>query len=256
MLRPRIIPALLLDGEGLVKTIEFKDPRYIGDPLNAVKLFNEKEADELVILDINASIHKNEPKYELIEKIANECRMPMSYGGGIKTFDQASKIFKFGVEKIIVSSLFFENLIQINKMAKVFGNQSVVICLDVKKSKFSFEYGVYFNRGKNKAKYSLIECIQLAQESGAGEIIFNFIDRDGRMEGIDHETILSWKKICKVPITILGGIGSLDDIQKAISKLGIIGIACGSLFVYKGKHKAVLINYPNQETKEKLFLDC
>jgi cyclase len=253
MLSSRIIPVLLLDGEGLVKTKEFSSSKYIGDPLNAVRIFNEKESDELVLLDINASVLKKEPNFALIERIANECRMPFAYGGGIKTFEQAGKILSLGVEKVILSSLFFENTNQINKMIKTFGNQSVVLCLDIKKNLFIREYQVFINRGRKDSGVSVEKAIEIAQNLGFGELILNFIDRDGLMKGMDIESCLNWKRLCNIPITVLGGIGSLDDVKSVIDSLGVVGVGCGSLFVYKGKHNAVLINYPDISIKNKLL---
>lgn len=253
MLKPRIIPTLLLQDGGLVKTIKFDHPRYIGDPINAVKIFNEKEADELVLIDIDASRFGKEPDYRLIERIANECRMPLSVGGGIKSLEQANKILSFGVEKVIVSSLLIENQDKIKEMVNYLGSQSVVVCLDLKKTTFSKKYEFCVHNGRNKTGKYLDEVIEMATSLGVGEILINSIDLDGVMTGFDLDLIEIVKKKLTVPITALGGAGTLEDIKEVISKFGVIGVAAGSLFIYKGKLKAVLINYPNRELKTSLY---
>lgn len=253
MLKPRIIPTLLLKDGGLVKTTKFDNPRYIGDPINAVKIFNEKEADELVLIDIDASTLGKEPDYRLIERIANECRMPLSVGGGIKNLEQANKILGFGVEKIIVSSLLVENPEMISRMVNYLGSQSVVVSLDLKKTTFSKRYEFCLHNGRKKTGKYLDEVLNLAISLGAGEILINSIDLDGTMLGYDMDLLQSIKKRISVPVTVLGGAGTLEDLKNVIAQLGVVGVAAGSLFVYKGKHKAVLINYPNRELKTSLY---
>jgi cyclase len=252
MLHPRIIPCLLVHNKGLVKTVKFKSPKYVGDPINAVKIFNEKEADELMVLDIDASVQKREPDYKMIEDLARECRMPLCYGGGIKTAEQAGRIFSLGVEKIAISSIAAENPKIIAAIAAEVGNQSVVVVIDVKRKLFGGQ-DIYINNGTQKIKTDILEFINIAQENGAGEIVLNSIDCDGEMTGYDFELIAKVKSHIKTPLTLLGGAGTLDDMKKIITKFGIIGLAAGSLFVFKGKFKAVLINYPNGLEKEKLF---
>jgi cyclase len=244
MLAPRIIPCLLVHNKGLVKTIKFKDAKYVGDPINAVKIFNEKESDELMVLDIDATALGREPDYKMIENLAVECRMPLCYGGGIKTVEQATKIFNLGVEKIALSSSAIENPKLVSDIAKEVGNQSVVVVLDVKKKMFG-SYDVYTHNGTKKAKIDLEKFIKELQKLGVGEIVINSIDNDGVMKGYDVALIEKVKPLVDVPMTVLGGAGSLDDIKGLIKKFGIIGCAAGSLFVFKGKYKAVLINYPN-----------
>lgn len=253
MLKPRIIPTLLLKDGGLVKTTKFDDPRYIGDPINAVKIFNEKEADELVLIDIDASTLKKDPDYRLIERVANECRMPLSVGGGIKNLEQANKILGFGVEKIIVSSLLIENPEMITQMVNYLGSQSVVVSLDIKKTTFSKKYEFCMYNGKKKTGKYLDEVLNLAISLGVGEILINNIDFDGTMLGYDMELLQITKKLISIPLTVLGGAGNLEDIKNVIAQLGVVGVAAGSLFVYKGKLKAVLINYPNRELKTSLY---
>lgn len=252
MLYPRIIPCLLVHNKGLVKTVNFKESKYIGDPINAVKIFNEKEADELMILDIDASVKEKEPDYKMIENLAIECRMPLCYGGGIKTVAQARKIFNLGVEKIAISSSAVTNPQLVAEIAKEVGNQSVVVVLDIKKKMFG-GYDIYTENGTKKSTENLETLIDKFQNYGVGEIVLNSIDNDGRMKGYDIALIDKIKPTIDVPLTVLGGAGSLDDIQNLINKYGIIGASAGSLFVFKGKYKAVLINYPNRDEKKKII---
>ena len=252
MLAPRIIPCLLVHNKGLVKTVKFKDAKYVGDPINAVKIFNEKEADELIVIDIDATVEGREPDYKMIENLATECRMPLCYGGGIRTVEQATKIFNLGVEKIALSSAAIENPKLLTDIAKEVGNQSVVVVIDVKKKMFG-GYDVYTHNGTKKTKVDLEKFIIDFQSYGVGEIVINSIDNDGVMKGYDLNLIEKIKQLIDVPMTVIGGAGSLDDIRKLIEKFGIIGCSAGSLFVFKGKYKAVLINYPKQEDKQKLI---
>ncbi|MBW0434140.1 imidazole glycerol phosphate synthase subunit HisF [Leptospira yasudae] len=253
MLNPRIIPALLVQEGGLVKTTKFSNERYIGDPINAVRIFNEKEADELAVLDISASRNGLEPDFRLIERLANECRMPLCYGGGIKNLEQANRILSFGVEKIVVSSLIIENPKTVSEMARYLGNQSVVVAIDYKKAMLSKRSEVMIHNGTKKTGKNPEDLVKEAIELGAGEILLNSIDRDGMMDGYEIEMIKKIRNICTVPITVLGGAGSLEHIKNLIQEIGTIGVAAGSLFIYKGVHKAVLINYPNRQEKEALF---
>ena len=248
MLNPRITPCLLVHNKGLVKTVKFKDSKYVGDPINAVKIFNEKEVDELIVLDIDATVENREPDYKMIENLANECRMPLCYGGGIKTASQAQRILSLGVEKIAISSIVFDNPRLIKEISTKVGSQSVVIVFDVKKKLFG-GFEIYTHNAKNKIKQDLFELVEKVQNLGAGEIVINSIDNDGVMKGYDLDLIERVKNMSNIPMTVLGGAGTLEDIGKAIEKFGIIGCAAGSLFVFKGKYKAVLINYPSQEKK-------
>jgi cyclase len=253
MLQPRIIPCLLVHNKGLVKTTKFKDPKYVGDPINAVKIFNEKEVDELIVVDIDASVKNSEPDYKLIEKLAIECRMPLCYGGGIKTVEQAQRIFSLGVEKIAISSLAIENPDIITQLAERVGSQSVVVVLDVKKKTFSSKYEVYINNGKKGTGLDPVKFAVELETLGAGEIVINSIDQDGVMKGYDLELIDKIRDVISIPLTVLGGAGSLDDMAKVIKKHGIIGVSAGSLFVFKGKFRAVLINYPLPVQKEEMI---
>lgn len=252
MLRPRIIPSLLVHDNGLVKTVNFKEGKYVGDPINAVKIFNEKEVDELAVFDIDATVLNKEPDYALIEKLANQSRMPLCYGGGVKTVEQAQKIFGLGIEKIALSSAVIESPQLIYEIAKRVGSQSVIVVLDVKK-KLLGGYEVYTHNGKKSTGINPLKFIEEAERLGAGEIIINSIDQDGTMKGYDMNLIDKVRERIALPITVLGGAGSLDDIGKVINKHGVIGVAAGSLFVFKGIYKAVLINYPKRSEKDELI---
>ena len=251
MLLPRIIPCLLLTKEGLVKTENFKNPKYIGDPINTVKIFNEKKADELIILDIYATTQNYEPNYSLIDKIARESRMPICYGGGIKNLEQAKKIFSSGIEKISLSSIIFSNLHIISEISHYAGSQSTVVVLDLYKE--HDEYYIFINNGNTKIKENFKNFIKIIQEEGVREIVVNSINKDGSMTGFDFDLINEIFDLTNIPITVLGGAKNYSDLENVAKKYGPIGIAAGSLFVYKGSRKAVLINYPNKTDKIKIF---
>jgi len=258
MLRPRIIPCLLVHQGGLVKTQGFKEPKYVGDPINAVKIFNEKESDELIVLDIDATVLGREPDFGLIAKLAAECRMPLCYGGGVKTSDQAARIVDMGVEKVAVSAAAIANPALLSDMAAAVGQQSVVAVLDVRKKTglFAKGYEVYTHNGKTVHKADPITLAKQLQDAGAGEIVINSIDRDGFMQGYDLDLASQFRDVLKVPVTIMGGAGSLEHVGQLVSKLGVVGVAAGSLFVFKGKYRAVLINYPTPAQKIQLCRDA
>ena len=253
MLRPRISPCLLIHKKGLVKTVGFKNPKYVGDPINAVKIFNEKEVDELIVLDIDATVNEHEPNYDLISKLANECRMPLCYGGGIKKPEQAKKIVSLGVEKVALSSVAIEDSNIISEISMEIGAQSTVVVLDVKKSFFGNSLSVYTRNGKINTKHDPFELVIKLEELGAGEIVINSIDLDGKMSGFNIQLAQNIKSIINIPITMLGGAGSLNDIEELMKKCGVIGIAAGSLFVFKGAYKAVLINYPTVLQRDEMI---
>jgi imidazole glycerol-phosphate synthase subunit HisF len=253
MLRSRIIPCLLVHKKGLVKTVKFKDPKYVGDPINAVKIFNEKEVDELIVLDIDASKENRGPNLKMIKSLADECRMPFCYGGGISTVEQAKKIISLGVEKIALSYSALNNISLCQEICDIIGRQSVVVVLDVKKKKLFGGYEIYTHNGTKKSKWKLNDFILKLEEIGVGEIIINSIDNDGVMQGYDLPLIESVREKCSMPITVIGGAGSLQHIKDLISKFKIIGAAAGSLFVFKGKYKAVLINYPNRKERKPIY---
>ena len=253
MLRSRIIPCLLVHNKGLVKTVKFKDPKYVGDPINAVKIFNEKEVDELMVLDIDATRENREPNLEMIKNLADKCRMPFCYGGGITNAEQAIKIISLGAEKVALSNSALNNIELCQDIGSVIGNQSVVVVIDVKKKKLFGGYDIYTHNGTKKSKWKLDDLIEKLEEIGIGEIVINSIDNDGMMQGYDNNLIESVRKKCSMPMTVIGGAGTLNDIKNLISKFKIIGAAAGSLFVFKGKYKAVLISYPNREERKPIY---
>lgn len=252
MLRSRVIPCLLLQNNGLVKTVKFKDPKYVGDPINAVKIFNEKKVDELMVLDIDASSTETEPNYALIEKIANECRMPLCYGGGVRSVEQAQKIIKLGVEKVAISSIVFDRYEIIEEMAAVIGRQSVVVVIDIRKNFFG-KYEVYIHNGKKKVKQGLDSTLSILEKIGIGELVVNSIDCDGEMKGYDTKLADYVRNLVSCPLTILGGASSQENILNLIERYKVIGAAVGSLFVFKGIYRAVLINYLDDKYRDKLF---
>jgi imidazole glycerol-phosphate synthase subunit HisF len=244
MLRSRIIPCLLLSDRGLVKTTQFGKPQYVGDPLNAVKIFNEKEVDELAFLDIDASAQDREPDFELVRRIAVECRMPLAYGGGVTTATQAARLIQLGTEKVLVSAAAIARPQLIREMADAIGTQSVSVVLDVRKEGLlSKSYRLYSHNGKRRAALDPLEFAERAQDLGAGEVVINVIDRDGMMQGYDLALAKAVRGRIDIPLTILGGAGSASDMQALIDVIGVCGAAAGALFVFKGKYRAVLINY-------------
>jgi imidazole glycerol-phosphate synthase subunit HisF len=253
MLRPRITPCLLIRNRGLVKTVNFRDGKYVGDPINAVRIFNEKEVDELIVLDIDATAEAREPDFRTIEYLAAECRMPFCYGGGVKTVEQALRIFALGVEKIAISSAAVNDPQLVARLAERVGTQSVVVVIDVKKDPRSGAYRIFTHNGRNGSGKCLFEFCQELERLGSGEIIINSIDNDGVMMGYDLELAERIRSTVSVPLTVLGGAGSLRDIGELIGRFGIIGAAAGSLFVFKGIYKAVLINYPSRADKAALI---
>jgi cyclase len=253
MLRPRLIPLLLVQNGGLVKTIQFQDPKYVGDPLNAVRIFNDKEVDELIVADIDATTQNKEPDYGLIEKMAAECRMPLCYVGGVDTHDKVERIISLGVEKVGLSSAILKDPMLISLSAKRVGNQSIVVVLDVKYDFISSTYQLYTHNGKIATGIDPVIFAKKAMDLGAGEIVINSIDRDGVGNGYDFVLIQKIKDAVSIPVTALGGAGCVDDIQSLISRFGIIGAAAGSLFVFKGKFRAVLINYPSSIDKKRIL---
>jgi imidazole glycerol-phosphate synthase subunit HisF len=253
MLRPRIIPCLLIHQHGLVKTVNFKSPTYLGDPINAVRIFNEKEVDELIVLDIDASVQGKAPNYRVIEKLAAECRMPLCYGGGINSIDQVKRLIGLGVEKVAISAAAIENLSFIEEASKRAGSQSIVVVLDVKKRLIKRGYDIYTHNGTRKVGNMSDDFVRQLISCGVGEIVINSIDNDGLMKGYDTDLIDLIYQNIDIPLTVLGGAGSLVDIGQLFKQYKIIGAGAGSLFVFKGKYRAVLINYPTSKEKEELF---
>ncbi len=252
MLRPRIIPCLLVQNGGLVKTTAFGQPKYVGDPINAVKIFNEKEADELSVFDIDATAAGREPNFRLIEQFAAECRMPLCYGGGVTSVEQARRIIGLGVEKVSVSTAAIEQPDLVPDMADAVGAQSVVVVLDVKPGGPD-GYEVWTRNGRRNTGLSPFAVVRSLSGRGVGEIVINSIDRDGAMKGYDLALARRMRETVTLPMTFLGGAGSLADIGALIAACGTVGAAAGSLFVFKGPYRAVLINYPAPSQKEALI---
>jgi cyclase len=242
----RIIPCLLYDGSGLVKTIKFKNPNYIGDPINAIKIFNDKEVDELILLDINASKQKRKPNFEQIANMASEAFMPFAYGGGVKTFDDFTHLYKLGIEKIVVNSLIQENPELIKKVIEQYGSQAVIASVDFKKSIFNGMLP-YSYLGK-KINHSILQYVHyLTKTIGVGELMVNSVDKDGTWEGYDNEIIYQILNHVDVPIIACGGCGSVNDLKKVLYETDVNAAAIGSMSVYSKKGMGVLINFPNRE---------
>jgi len=236
-----------------VKTQKFTNPKYVGDPINAVKIFNEKEVDELIVVDIDATVLGKEPNYTLIKHLATECRMPLCYGGGVRSVEQIDKIISLGVEKVALSAAVVETPELITLAAEVVGGQSVVAVLDVKKRRLGGRYEVMTHNATKKTGLNPVDLAKKAEDLGAGEVVINSIDQDGAMNGYDFDLIQKVRESISLPLTVLGGAGSLQDIESLISRFGIVGAAAGSLFVFKGVYRAVLINYPNRSEKDALI---
>jgi cyclase len=247
----RLVPCLLLQDRKLVKTVRFARPAYVGDPINAVRIFNEREVDELAILDINATPQAKSPNFELIETIVSEAFMPVAYGGGIRSVDDISRLFSIGVEKAVLATAAIENGHLLAEAVQMFGSQSIVACLDIRKNLFG-KYEAYTRCGTHKQSASPMEIVARFVGSGAGEVLINSIDRDGTMTGYDLKIIAEIAARVSVPVMACGGAGTLADAREAI-RAGASSAAAGSMFVYHGKHRAVLINYPTSEHRQEAF---
>ena len=243
MHRARVIPCLLIRGNGLVKTRKFKDPVYVGDPVNAMRIFSEKEVDEIVLLDIDASREGREPNYELIAEMAGEAFMPAAYGGGIRNLDQVRRLIRAGIEKVVINTAATESTDVIRAAADVFGNQAVVGAVDVKRTILG-GYRVVAKSATVEIKAGLEEHVRNLIAAGVGEIFVNSVDRDGMMEGYDLHLIRSVTQIVNVPVIACGGAGTVDHLSQAVREGGASAVAAGSMFVFHGKRRAVLINYP------------
>lgn len=245
MIRPRVIPCLLLKNEGLVKTVKFKDPKYLGDPINIVRIFNDKEVDELIFLDITATVENRSPNFEMLGKITSECFMPLGYGGGIRTLEDVKKLLAIGVEKIVLNTSAVENPSLIRAAANYAGSQAVVISIDVKKTMFG-KYEVYTRGGKKSTGFDPVKFSVEMEKQGAGELFLNSIDRDGTMQGYDLELVRRVADSVTIPVIACGGAGNIQHLAEAI-EAGASAAAAGSMFVFQGPLRGVLISYPAQE---------
>lgn len=251
MLQTRVIPVLLLKNKGLVKTIKFNQVKYIGDPFNAVKIFNEKEVDELIVFDITASRENKGPNLDLIKGISSECFMPLGYGGGIKNINDIKNLFSIGIEKVILNNSAIKNLNLVEEASKVFGSQSIVVCIDIVKTIWG-KYLIYDHLNSTTINLDLFKHLLNIEKSGAGEIILNSVDLDGSLKGYDLKLVELSSKVLSIPLVICGGAANLNDFRLA-KKSGASAVAAGSLFVFHGPHRAVLINYPSQYELKHLF---
>ena len=252
MFLPRLIPVLLLKGKGLVKTVKFKDPKYIGDPINAVKIFNDLKTDELIFLDITASKESRTISVDLVKDIGDEAFMPFGVGGGIKNITQIEQLLKAGAEKVIINTNYFIKPELIHKASKIFGSQSIVVSLDVKRSLFG-KYECWIKDGAVNTKMQPVELAKKVQDSGAGELIINSIDLDGVMGGYNIDLIRSVVDAVSIPVVACGGAGNLEHFKKAYFEGKAHALAAGSLFVFHGPRRAVLINYPSKHELKQLF---
>lgn len=251
MYRPRVIPVLLLKGKGLVKTVCFKDPTYIGDPINAVKLFNDMEADELVFLDITATLESRTPSIEVIRQIGDEAFMPFAVGGGVNKLEDIKKIIGAGAEKVVINTAAMANPNLIREAADFFGSQSIIVSIDVKKGFFG-KYEVYVGSGKQSTGKEPVRMAEEAAKHGAGEIMINSIDRDGMMNGYDLQLVNRVASAIDIPVIACGGAGNKEHFTEVVHA-GANAVAAGSMFVYHGTRKGVLINYPEQKDLRQLF---
>jgi imidazole glycerol-phosphate synthase subunit HisF len=252
MFRPRVIPCLLLKDKGLVKSVRFKDYTYIGDPLNAVKIFNEKKADELIFLDIRATNERRTIDVDLVRKIGEECNMPFSVGGGIQTTEQIRELLKAGAEKVCINTFAFNDINFVRKAAAEYGSSTIVVSIDIKKKTFGKQQA-YIYSGTKTTGMGAVEYAQKIATMGAGEIIINSIERDGTMEGYDLELIRKVANSVDIPVVALGGAGSLNDLKMAVEIGNASAVAAGSVFVFQGPRKAVLINFPTRKELIELF---
>lgn len=249
MLKTRVIPALLLREDALVKTVKFNNPSYIGDPINTVRIFNELEVDELVFLDITASNDARQPNLKILAEIANECFMPLGYGGGLNNFETVQAIFQIGFEKVVLNSVMHENKNFVTKIAEHYGNQAVVASIDVKKNLFG-KYEVWSHAGKKNTKKNPVEWAQELQEPGAGEILLTSIDKEGTWSGFDTALVKRVTDSLSIPVIAHGGAGNLDHIKDVVHNSKASALALGSMVVFQQKGMGVLVNFPDHKKLE------
>ena len=253
MLLPRIIPSLLVHDEGLVKTVHFENPKYVGDPLNAVRIFNEKGADEILVLDIDATVEGRGPDFDLVRDLAEECRMPLCFGGGVTTVEQMERIIGLGSEKVALSAAAIERPGLVTDAARRLGSQSVVVVLDARRKRLTGRYEVHTHGGERRTASDPLSLANEMAERGAGEIVIHCIDREGTGAGYEKELVQDICDRVAVPVTALGGAGSMEDIVDLFAETDASGAAAGSLFVFKGIHRAVLINYPTWDERDSIY---
>jgi cyclase len=254
MFIPRIIPVLLLQNKGLVKTVKFRDPVYVGDPINAIRIFNEKEVDELIFLDIDASKEGRGPNYDTIKQFASECFMPVSYGGGISSCEEIRKILKLGIEKVCINTSAIKSPTFVKEAVKNFGSSTIVVSIDVKKSVFG-KYEIFTNKKINNSIPNLDSHLKQMEQYGVGEILLNSVDKDGMLKGMDIPLTKKISESVTMPVVSCGGAVNLSDFRSAIKDGKASAVAAGSMFVFHGKHKAVLITYPSRNEILKNFQD-
>ena len=252
MLRTRVIPCLLLKGNGFYKTTKFKNPVYLGDPINILKIFNDKEVDELLVLDIGATSMQKEINMTLLRDFASECFMPLGYGGGIRNIDQMKAIFQLGFEKVAVNTAACENPDLITQGANAFGSQSVVVSIDVKRTLLG-SYEVMTRAGNKKTGRHPVDYAMEMEARGAGELLINAIDRDGTMEGYDLKLVKLVSAAVTVPVIACGGAGNVKHLGAAVKEAGASAAAAGAMFVFQGPHRAVLINVPSSAELKSVF---
>tara|TARA_B110000438_G_C15741102_1_gene618497 strand:+ start:542 stop:1318 length:777 start_codon:yes stop_codon:yes gene_type:complete len=252
MFRPRLIPVLLLKNKGLVKSVKFKNHNYIGDPINAVKMFNDFNADEIVFLDISATKEKRTIPIDFVKNVGEEANMPFGVGGGISSLKDIEKIIKSGSEKVIISSKAIDSPEFIKSASENFGSSTICVCVDIKKNIFG-NWKVYYKNGKKSSSFSPIDLVKIIEDNGAGEIIIQSINHDGLMNGYDLNLLNSISKTVSIPVVALGGAGSLDDCVECYKNSYVSALAAGSIFVYQGSRKGVLINYPSNKEKSSLL---
>jgi imidazole glycerol-phosphate synthase subunit HisF len=250
---PRVIPALLVDKDGMVKTVRYKDPDYLGDPINIINLFNRFEVDEIALLDIGATREDRPPPFELIERLASECWVPLSYGGGIRSFEDARTILNIGVEKVVLGTIAADDPRLITRAAAAFGNQAVIVSIDAHVTSDG-TFGVFVESGTRAVGMNPVAAARRAEDLGAGEILLNAIDRDGTMEGYDLKLIRSVTSAVRIPVIASGGAGERADLARPIREAGAAAVAAGSLFVYQGRERGVLVNYPARDQLERLMV--
>lgn len=246
MIRPRVIPVLLLQNRGLVKTVKFKDPTYLGDPINIVRIFNDKEVDELTFLDITATAENRSPSFDLLSDITSECFMPLGYGGGIRSMEDVRRLLSIGIEKVILNAAAVENPILVRSAADYAGSSSVVVSMDVKKSLLG-SHEILTRNAKNRTGLHPLKHAVEMEKMGAGELFVNCIDRDGTMQGYDIDLIKSISSVVSIPVVACGGAGKLQDLVDIIKLGGASAAAAGSLFVFQGPLRGILISYPAQD---------